>query len=112
MKEFNKTQLKQDLTQIVEDEREVKIEKSKKREFHRAEKETGKLIILPKKLEESIEELNVYLETLDKEKERVYIYCADQAGYVTIWDLTRIIEKCGIRECNGGKKKIITNKRK
>jgi hypothetical protein len=44
IQEFNKTQERQDLSAIIEDENDVKFDKLKKREFFREEKKSGTLI--------------------------------------------------------------------
>ena len=37
-----------------------------------------------------------YNETLDEEKERIYMYLGDEHGFLKIWDLTSFVSKVGV----------------
>lgn len=37
-----------------------------------------------------------YNDTLDEEKERIYMYLGDEHGFLKIWDLTSFVSKIGV----------------
>ena len=40
---------------------------------------------------------NDYDKHIEREKERIYLYLADELGFLKVWDLTHLVKKIGLK---------------